>query len=418
MNGRVAYVVRSWPRLSQTFIVNEVLGLERLGVDLVVFSMSHPDEPLALAQVADVRAAVRYLDAARGRGVGTRLAEHLRLLRAAPARYLVTLLGVARGTHLTAGYSTASRWECFAHAVHLAAVVRAAAEGGVPIERIHAHFAHDPALVALLAHRLTGVPFSLTAHARDLYGIPARTLAARTDAATAVVTCCRANADYLRDAVGASALLVHHGVDLERYRPSPNGAARDVPTLLSVGRMVEKKGFADLLAACALLRDEGQSFRCTIYGDGPLRDDLVTLRDRLGLDGVVTLAGACPPAELVPAFQNADVFVLTPVVGSDGDRDGVPNVLVEAMACGVPVVTTPVGGIPELVTDGENGLLAPSHDAAAVARHVGALLRDPARRATLGARGRSTVEARFDARVAACRLASLFGAEGNVRASR
>jgi glycosyltransferase involved in cell wall biosynthesis len=176
--------------------------------------------------------------------------------------------------------------------------------------------------------------------------------------------------------------------------------------------MVEKKGSADLIAACALLRDDGHDFRCTIYGDGPLYDELVALRDHLGLDGVVTLAGACPPAQLVPAFQAADVFALTPVVGADGDRDGVPNVLVEAMACGVPVVSTAVGGIPELVADGENGLLAPAHDPAGIALRLGTLLRDPARRVGLGTNGRSTVEARFDARVAAHRMASLFGAVG------
>jgi glycosyltransferase involved in cell wall biosynthesis len=389
-----------------------VLGLERLGVDIVVFSMSHPDEPLAAAQVAGVRAPIRYLDAARARSLAARAREHGGTLVAAPVRYLRTLVGVARGAHLAAGYSTASRWQCFAHAVHLAAGVRAARDEGDPIDHIHAHFAHDPALVALLAHRLTGVPFSLTAHARDLYGIPARTLAARTEAAAAVVTCCRANVDYLHDTVGASALLVHHGVDLERYRPALGDGAAGVPTILSVGRLVEKKGFSDLLTACARLRDEGLSFRCTIHGDGPLRDELVRLRDDLGLDGTVTLAGARSPAELVPTFQAADVFALTPVVTPDGDRDGVPNVLVEAMACGVPVVSTTVGGIPELVADGENGLLAPAHDPAGIARHLGTLLRDPAQRVRLGANGRSTVEERFDARVAARRLASLFGALG------
>jgi glycosyltransferase involved in cell wall biosynthesis len=408
----VAYVVRSWPRLSQTFVVNEVLGLERLGVDIVVFSMSHPDEPMAAAQVAGVRAIVHYLDAALQRPLATRGREHLAAFVAAPARYVSTLFGVVRGSHLAAGYSTASRWQCFAHAVHVAAAVRTATRGRDPIERIHAHFAHDPALVALLAHRLTGVAFSLTAHARDLYGIPARTLAARTEAAVDVVTCCRANADYLRETVGATALLVHHGVDLERYRPVTRMADGATPMILSVGRLVEKKGFADLLAACARLRDEGHSFRCTIYGDGPLRDELLSLRDRLSLDGIVTLAGACPPAELVPAFQAADVFVLTSVVTADGDRDGVPNVLVEAMACGVAVVSTAVGGIPELVIDGDNGLLAPAHDPAEVARHLGTLLREPAQRLRLGARGRSTVEARFDARVAASRLASMFGSVG------
>jgi glycosyltransferase involved in cell wall biosynthesis len=412
MSPRVAYVVRSWPRLSQTFIVNEVLGLERLGADLVVFSMVRPDEPLAAAQVSEVRAPVRYLDAALARPRSVRVREHASALVASPGRYLRTLVGLARGTHLTAGYSTASRWQCFTHAVHLATCVRTAHDEGAPIERIHAHFAHDPALVALLAHRLTGVPFSLTAHARDLYGIPARTLAARTDPAVAVVTCCRANADYLRETVGASPLLVHHGVDLERYRPAARAPAGEVPEILSVGRLVEKKGFADLLAACAQVRDEGLSLRCTIYGDGPMRDELLTLRDRLGLAGTVTLAGACPPGELLAAFQTADVFALTPVVTANGDRDGVPNVLVEAMACGVPVVSTAVGGVPELVAHGENGLLAPAHDPATVARHLAALLRDPAQRVRLGTNGRSTVEARFDARVAACRLASLFGAVG------
>ena len=132
----------------------------------------------------------------------------------------------------------------------------------------------------------------------------------------------------------------------------------------------------------------------------------------LGLHDVVTFAGACPPADLVPAFQGADVFALTPVIGADGDRDGVPNVLVEAMACGVPVVSTTVGGIPELVSHGENGLLAPPHDPETVARHLTALLRDPSQGAMFGVRGRSTVEARFDARVAAGQLASLFGALG------
>ena len=409
---RVAYVVRSWPRLSQTFIANEVLGVEALGVDLVIFAMVEPDEPLAAAQVADVRAPVRYLDAARRRPLLVRVAEHAQVAVAAPARYLATLALVGRGSHLAAGYSTASRWQCFAHAVHLAAAVRSARADGKPIDRIHAHFAHDPSLVALLAHRLTGVPFSLTAHARDLYGIPSRALAARTDAAVDVVTCCRANVEYLHQSVGASALLVHHGVDLERYRPASNGSRAETPTIVSVGRLVEKKGFADLLAACALLRDDGHVFRCTIYGDGPLRDELRSMRDGLGLDGVVTLAGACPSAQLVPAFQGADVFVLAPVVGEDGDRDGVPNVLVEAMACGVPVVATGVGGIPELVVDGENGLLAPAHDPAGVARRVAALLGDPAQRERLGACGRSTVEARFDARVAARRMASLFGTVG------
>ena len=408
--ARVVYVVRSWPRLSQTFIVNEVLGLEQLGLELVIFSMTRADEPLARTQVETVRALVRYLDTASRRSLRTRLREHGRALAASPGRYLGTLAYVLRGTHLTDGYSTASRRACLGHAVHVAATVRAERAQGRPIGRIHAHFAHDPALIGLLAHRLTGIPFSLTAHARDLYGIPTTTLAARARHATAVVTCCRANADYLRPLVERKRLhLIHHGVDLGRFRPTHRPAAAGPPLVLSVGRLVEKKGFPDLLAACAALRSQGLRFRCVICGDGPLRDELTELRDRLGLAGVVTLAGARPPDDLLPLFQAADVFALAPVVGADGDRDGVPNVIVEAMACALPVVATTAGGVADLVRHGENGLLCRPGDVATIARHLGELLGDPARRHEIGRAGRDTVEARFDSHVAARRMASLLG---------
>ena len=174
--------------------------------------------------------------------------------------------------------------------------------------------------------------------------------------------------------------------------------------------MVEKKGFPDLLAACALLQDGGHRFRCRIYGEGPMRDQLVDLRDRLGLQDTVTLEGPRPHGELVEVFQHADVFILTPFVAADGDRDGVPNVLAEAMACGVAVVVTAVGGIPDLVRHEENGLLAPPRDVGTIARHVAHLLDDSGRRLELGAAARATVEEGFDVQVAAEQLASLFGA--------
>jgi glycosyltransferase involved in cell wall biosynthesis len=406
---RVAYVVRSWPRLSQTFIVNEVVALEQLGLDLAIFSMSRPDEPLAAPQAERVRAPVRYLGTLMG--PLNRVRAHVRLAAATPRRYAAALAFVARNRHLSVGYSTASRWRCFDYAVELAGVARADAAAGRPLAQIHAHFAHDPALVGLLAQRLTGVPFSLTAHARDLYGIPAKALAARARDASAVVTCCQANADYLAAFVESDRLhLVHHGVDLESFRPCLSTAGGEPPLILSVGRLVEKKGFPELLHACALLAQGGHRFRCVIYGEGPMGDALATLRDELGLREAVALAGPRSPQELVAIFQSADVFALTPFVAANGDRDGVPNVLVEAMACGIPVVSTQVGGIPELVRHGENGLLAAPQDVAAAAAHLARLLDDPGLRRRLGAAARSTVEADFDTRVAAHRLATLFGA--------
>jgi glycosyltransferase involved in cell wall biosynthesis len=408
---RVAYIVRSWPRLSQTFIVNEVLALERLGLALVIFRMTAADEPEAQDQAAAVRSPVHDLAAALHRDRAALVAEHLKVLLGSPWRYLSTIAFVLRERQLAAGYSTTTRATCFRHAVHLAALTRSERKRGRPFERIHAHFAHDPALVGLLAHRLTGVSFSLTAHARDLYGIPPAALAARARAATAVVTCCTANAEYLRRTVdGARLHVVHHGVDLERFHPRPRSIGATVPLILSVGRLVEKKGFFDLLEACAQLSCEGHRFQCAIYGDGPLRKVLQARCEQLGLADTVRLAGARSPRELVPIFQRADVFALTPFITGEGDRDGVPNVLVEAMACGLPVVSTEVGGIPDLVRHGENGLLAPPHDVTAVARHLSALLTDVDRRHKMGATARLTVEESFDARVAARRLAALFRA--------
>jgi glycosyltransferase involved in cell wall biosynthesis len=408
---RVAYVVRSWPRLSQTFIVNEMLALEQLGLALVVFSMSHSGEPIVQERVGAVRAPIHSLDAARARPRFRRAAGHVRVLARSPRRYLGTLAFVVMGRQLARGYTTTTRAACFGHAVHIAATLHRDRASAGPVARIHAHFAHDPALVGLLAHRLTGISFSLTAHARDLYGIPEGTLATRTRAADAVVTCCRANADYLARTVGTDRLhLVHHGVDLDQFRPAPRSVDAGPPTILSVGRLVEKKGFADLLRASAHLQRTGVDFRLVICGDGPLRAELEQLRHELHIEERVELIGALPQHELVPRFQQADVFALVPLVAADGDRDGVPNVLVEAMACGVPVVTTAVGGIPDLVCHDGNGLVAQPCDIGDIAHHLAVLLEDEPRRRALGREARATVEAHFDARVAATRLATLFGA--------
>src|SRR5262249_27916819 len=156
---------------------------------------------------------------------------------------------------------------------------------------------------------------------------------------------------------------------------------------------------------CAQLKQSGRRFRCAIYGEGPLHDELAAQIAQLGLDGEVVLAGACSQRELIPIFQGADLFVLAPFVTADGDRDGIPNVLVEAMACGLPVVSTTVAGIPELVQPGQNGLLVAPHDVAGLTAALAALIDDPERRAQLGAAARQTVVERFDLRVAAGRLA-------------
>ncbi|HET6698097.1 MAG TPA: glycosyltransferase family 4 protein, partial [Nocardioidaceae bacterium] len=236
---------------------------------------------------------------------------------------------------------------------------------------------------------------------------------------------------HLRAVLPASALppvhLVHHGVRLDTLpgRDSGAGGRADngtgsglgstAPSIVSVGRLVEKKGYADLLRALTRLRATGQPFTCAIYGDGPLRAELEELRDSLGLADRVTLAGAVPHTDALAAIARADVFVLAPRVTADGDRDGIPNVLVEAMGCGTPVVTTDAGGVAELVRHDANGLLGPPGDRDWLAAALARVLGDGALAARLGQAGRQTVLADYDVEVAAARLATLFGVEAGGR---
>jgi glycosyltransferase involved in cell wall biosynthesis len=402
---RVAYVIRSWPRLSQTFVLNEVLALERRGVDISIFALTRANERLVQPQVADVAAPLRYLDDAAQR----RLPPHLRVLAAAPLRYLATLLFALTRRRLFGGYTQSGAAEAFAKAVLVADRLQAAPRSN-PFTHIHAHFAHDPALIGLLAHRLTGLPFSFTAHARDLYQIPDAALIERIREAVAVVTCCRANVEHITHVAGAAKPieLIYHGLDLQMFRPATNAQIDNgVPSMIAVGRLVEKKGFDDLLRACAVLTRRGRAFRCDIYGEGPCRRELEDMIDQLRLGGVVSFHEPVTQAELVDVYQHADVFALTPRVTPDGDRDGIPNALVEAMACGVPVVSTRVGGISELVTHGSDGLMAPPGDVDAIATCLTELLDDGERRRRLGAAAAKTA-ARFDSQSAALKLSGLF----------
>ena len=498
--ARIGYILRSYPRLSQTFIVNEVWALEQLGLKLHIFAIANPREPIVQPQVAAVRAPVDYLEAATGRSKTAILAEHLWALARAPRRYVETLWYVARRPAIDEGYSTSSRYTCFAQAVYLARLLWRERQAGRAIGHLHAHFAHDPALIAFLTHMLTGISYSFTAHARDLYQVPEAALADRLAAARAVVTCCGANIGYLDRLVPererGKTQLIHHGVDLRAFQPFsestngheaiprseqeelpalrqnpaseglggrrpprddflpagggeaatsgekqsswraspstppdfggtleelvretvasfPDSTTVEPPLILSVGRLVEKKGFPDLLRACEQLKQTGHRFRCVIYGDGPLRAELEALIERLDLAGDVTLAGACSQQELLPALRRAAIFALAPFVADDGDRDGIPNVLVEAMACGLPVVTTAAAGIPELVRHDHNGLLSAPRDVDGLAAALAAVLDDPARRERLGTAARRTAVEHFDLWAGARRIAALFGqAEG------
>jgi len=410
---RVGYLLRSYPRLSQTFILNEVLALEQLGVQLHIFAVTHPHEAIVQTQVAAVRAPVAYLEGAQQRRWWVILWEHLVTLLLVPYAYCRTLAYVLRHREFDQGYTASSRYLCFLQAVYLARLLRQARQQQQGIDHLHAHFAHDPALIAQLTHRLTGISFTFTAHARDIYQIPKRALGDRIKEADAVVTCCATNIDYLKTAATAAdhakLQVIHNGVNLQEFQPvTGKPRATAVPLILSASRLVEKKGFPDLLRACQRLKQAGHRFHCAIYGDGPLQKELDDLIHQLDLHQEVRLAGACTQQELRQALTQADIFALTPFVTEDGDRDGVPTVLVEAMACSVPVVSTTVAGVPELVTHAQNGLLAAPHDVTTITAALAALLSDEAKRRQLGAAARQTVAAHFDLHAGAQQLAHLY----------
>lgn len=390
--------------------------MEKIGVSIQIFALTNPHEKVVQGQVDQVQASVHYLDAdLQRRSLKIMLSEHARVAWLHPAGYLRALMYIATNKAIDAGYTASNRWECFLQAVHLVALLRLNEQRtGKRIDQLHAHFAHDPALIAYLVHGITGIPFSFTAHARDLYQVPEKTLTDRIDLARSVITCCRANLEYLNQIAPSAASkfsLIYHGVnltDFQSVQDSGASSASGTPLILSVGRLVEKKGFQDLLEALLLVKERGQRFECAIYGDGPLCQQLQEWIKAHGMQDEILLKGDRTQQELISIYQQATLFILTPVQTEDGDRDGVPNVLVEAMAVGLPVITTSVAGIPELVDHDQNGLLYPSHDVEGFSSGISELLRNPQKRRQFGSAASRKVREQFDIAQAAERLKVLF----------
>jgi glycosyltransferase involved in cell wall biosynthesis len=281
------------------------------------------------------------------------------------------------------------------------------------VSHLHGHFCHGVATMTWFASRLTGLPFSFTAHAKDIYQAelnPGRLLERKLGAARFVATCTCANAQVLRarhprpDEVHA----IYHGLDTEWFSPQRTTPGSEAPLLLSVGRLVEKKGFDRLVDACALLRRRGVAFRCLIVGeDGSAGAALRAQIDWLGLADRVQLQAAVAQDQLREIYRGAQAFALPCRVLEDGDRDGFPNVLAEAMAMGVPVVSTPISGIPEMIEDGVHGLLVDGSPEA-LADAIERLLGDAALHARLAAAARARICERFDSRETTAALRDLF----------
>jgi glycosyltransferase involved in cell wall biosynthesis len=385
---RLAYVIGTYPSLTTTFIDRELDRLRRWDVPVQVISLRRPGHALSAGQRA-MQPDVRYVLPVRPSAL---VMSHVRFLTRAPRTYLGTLGHLLSRPHP----SQCARGRTFLHfamAVHVAAMLA----DGPEVEHVHAHFVDRAAIVALVVGRLLGLPFSATAHANDIYVDPVL-LPEKLAAARFVATCTRFNAAHLAGLPGAEdarIVCVHHGIDLVDYQPA-DVADTVVPALLCVAQLRPKKGLVDLVDACAALRDRGHVFTCTIVGDGPQRAELDARIRSHDLGGVVVLAGALPHPAVLEHLRRAAVFVLPCVTAPDGDRDGIPNAILEAMAMQVPVISTRHSGIPEAVEDGITGRLVEPHDVAGLTDAIATLLDDPEGRRRLGMLARERILASFD----------------------
>ncbi len=396
---KIAYLVKKFPRLSETFVLGEVLRQEQRGTEVVVFARRDADDEPRHQAFSDLQAEIHRVGD-EGLNPWRELFEHEETNGAT-----WELLGPTVRALLAAEVDRLPK--LVAEALW---VLRRARE--LHVDHIHVHFATESAIVAWIVSQLGGPGYSMTAHAKDIYRSTVRRelLSKLVGDSQFTVTVCDANVRYLMEAVEPWARervrRLYNGIDLGDFAMT-NGP-REENLILGVGRLVEKKGFDVLLQALHILKGTGRTFRALILGDGEEREALETARDSLGLQAEVDLPGAVDQGEVRRAMNAATVFALPCRVGEDGNRDALPTVLLEALAVGLPIVSTPVTGIPEILDQGRCGRLVDEDDAAGLARVLADLLDDGVSRKLLARLGRQHAEANFDGKRAAETLQGWF----------
>ena len=422
----VGYIMKGYPRLSETFILNEIHLLEKMGLRLHVFSVKkgssrqHGIVQRIKAQATYTPEDTSVMNAPFHVWLRNNLpryaGSHLRLLVRRPKSYLQTLFYTLFGLSMSISFASWPYWKRafikdFLRAGYIALQVLQHGHIG----HLHGHFCHGSTTITMLVSHMTGIPFSFTAHAKDIYLPrlnPRDLLSVKIEKAEFVATCTEANRAYLAqfNHTGTPIHTIYHGLDTQLFGSRmPSANEPETPLILGVGRNVEKKGFTYLVRACRLLEDRGFHFHCQIVGEPDEQTETIrSLIQDLRLQNTVSLHGAVTQAELRDIYAAATIFALPCTIVDNGDRDGIPNVLVEAMAMELPVVSTPISGIPELVDHRANGLLAAPRDAAALADALAELLANPALRGQLGHAARQKVRRSFDSTQTTLALKALF----------
>jgi colanic acid/amylovoran biosynthesis glycosyltransferase len=400
---KIGYIIGTYPLITTTFIDREIQAVRDHNIEVTVLSIRRPPPEVAQRpEYTTARSTTIYLLPPDWLKF---LLAHLYYAAIAPATYWGLLGYLLTRPHPSARARLKTALH-FAEAVYAAYRLR-----GEHCDHLHAHFADRAATVALCAARLLGIPYSLTAHANDLFAGPLL-LSEKFKNARFAVTVSRFNKEYIQskhpDVDGKQIAVLHPWVNMDEFNPPATRPTNRRFTILSVGRLVEKKGHRYLIQACGLLREQGLHVKCRIIGSGPLERELHALIAEQGLADCVTLEGPQPKAEVIRRLAEADVFVLASVIAEDGDRDGMPVALAEAMAMQVPVISTDIVGIGELVQPGA-GYLVSSQDSTTLAHAIQTIYRMSREgRSEMGKWGRAIVESDFQVDKGIDNLVELF----------
>jgi glycosyltransferase involved in cell wall biosynthesis len=391
---QIAYLFERFPSFGQTFCYREVAELERQGTKIHVFSIRRPvDEP---AQDWDKQLVDRVIYLPEEKPL---VAEVSRVLQSQDVS-VETRSAVEK-------WGRQSDFLRLYQAIYVGMRLQEKS-----LRHVHAHFAGMAARTAYWIREFFGIPYSFTAHANDIFAPRdfVVSLGKLIENAAAVVTVSDYSVRLLQERFAGSAakvVRVYNGVDLSRFRPTDFGQGK--PAIISIGRLIEKKGFSDLIRACALLRSRGHQFVCHIIGEGPLEESLRAQIAADGLEQSVELTGPQTQAQISARLADGTMFVLACTREADGGMDNLPTVIMEAMAAGLPVISTPLGGIPEMVQPDVNGELVPERDPESLCDAMERLISDPEKARRFGDTGRKIAHEKFSIETSARQLQELFG---------